>query len=93
MATPCNIHSPGLAAERHRGARHARLQGAAQAGLAAHTDPKLFRRWMLGCPGWSMPVCEMDVRPGGKYRWRWRSDEDGRSSASSASSAKSMRPR
>jgi uncharacterized protein YndB with AHSA1/START domain len=20
-------------------------------------------------------VCEMDVRPGGKYRWRWRSDE------------------
>ena len=24
-----------------------------------------------------MPVCDMDVRPGGKYRWRWRSDEDG----------------
>jgi uncharacterized protein YndB with AHSA1/START domain len=24
-----------------------------------------------------MPVCEMDVRPGGKYRWRWRSDESG----------------
>jgi uncharacterized protein YndB with AHSA1/START domain len=24
-----------------------------------------------------MPVCEMDVRPGGKYRWRWRSDENG----------------
>jgi uncharacterized protein YndB with AHSA1/START domain len=20
----------------------------------------------------------MDVRPGGKYRWRWRSDEDGK---------------
>ena len=32
---------------------------------------------MLGYPGWSMPVCEMDVRPGGKYRWRWRSDEGG----------------
>jgi uncharacterized protein YndB with AHSA1/START domain len=32
---------------------------------------------MLGPPGWSMPVCEMDVRPGGKYRWRWRSDENG----------------
>ena len=28
-------------------------------------------------PGWSMPVCEMDVRPGGEYRWRWRSDENG----------------
>jgi uncharacterized protein YndB with AHSA1/START domain len=24
-----------------------------------------------------MPICEMDVRPGGKYRWRWRSDENG----------------
>jgi uncharacterized protein YndB with AHSA1/START domain len=43
----------------------------------AHTDPKLVTRWMLGPPGWSMPVCEMDVRPGGKFRWRWRSDEGG----------------
>jgi uncharacterized protein YndB with AHSA1/START domain len=42
----------------------------------AHTVPDLARRW-LGYPGWSMPVCEMDVRPGGKYRWRWRSEENG----------------
>jgi uncharacterized protein YndB with AHSA1/START domain len=44
----------------------------------AHTVPRLVQRWMLGPPGWSMPVCEMDVRPGGKYRWRWRSEEDGK---------------
>jgi uncharacterized protein YndB with AHSA1/START domain len=44
----------------------------------AHTEPKLVQRWMLGPPGWSMPVCEMDVRVGGKYRWRWRSAEDGK---------------
>lgn len=43
----------------------------------AHTKPELVRKWMLGPPGWSMPVCEMDVRKGGKYRWRWRSDENG----------------
>jgi len=43
----------------------------------AHTEPKLMQRWLVGYPGWSMPVCEMDVRPGGKYRWRWRSDADG----------------
>ena len=43
----------------------------------AHTVPKLARQWLLGYPGWSMPVCEMDVRPGGKYRWRWRQDENG----------------
>ena len=40
----------------------------------AFTEPELVRRWMLGPPGWAMPVCEMDVRPGGTYRWRWRSD-------------------
>ena len=43
----------------------------------AHTEPELFQRWIGGYPGWSMPVCEMDVRLGGKYRWRWRSDENG----------------
>ncbi len=43
----------------------------------AHTEPQLLKRWMSGYSGWSMPVCEMDVRPGGKYRWRWRSDENG----------------
>jgi uncharacterized protein YndB with AHSA1/START domain len=43
----------------------------------AWTRPNLVQRWMLGPPGWTMPVCEMDVRPGGKFNWRWRSDENG----------------
>lgn len=43
----------------------------------AHTKPELVRQWLLGPPGWSMPVCEMDVRVGGKYRWVWRRDRDG----------------
>ena len=43
----------------------------------AYTEPALVRRWLLGPPGWAMPVCEMDVRVGGSYRWRWRSDKDG----------------
>jgi uncharacterized protein YndB with AHSA1/START domain len=42
-----------------------------------HTQPDLIRRWMLGPPGWSMPVCEVDLTVGGAYRYRWRSDEDG----------------
>ena len=43
----------------------------------AYMEPALMRRW-CGCqPGWSMPVCEMDMRVSGKYRWRWRSDENG----------------
>ena len=35
----------------------------------AHTKPALVRRWLLGPPGWSMPVCEIDLRVGGKYRY------------------------
>ena len=44
----------------------------------AYTTPELVKRWLLGPPGWSMPVCEMDVRVGGKFTWRWRSDEGGK---------------
>jgi len=44
----------------------------------AYTTPALMQRWLVGYPGWTMPVCEMDVRVGGKFRWRWRSIEDGK---------------
>jgi uncharacterized protein YndB with AHSA1/START domain len=37
-----------------------------------HTKPELVRRWLLGPPGWTMPVCEIDLRVGGKYRFVWR---------------------
>ena len=43
----------------------------------ALTKPELVRRWLLGPPGWSMPVCEIDLRVGGKYRYVWRQDSDG----------------
>jgi uncharacterized protein YndB with AHSA1/START domain len=43
----------------------------------AHTKPELVSQWLLGPPGWTMPVCEMDVRVGGKYRWVWKSEKDG----------------
>jgi uncharacterized protein YndB with AHSA1/START domain len=43
----------------------------------ALTKPELVKRWLLGPPGWSMPVCEIDLRVGGKYRYVWRQDSDG----------------
>jgi uncharacterized protein YndB with AHSA1/START domain len=43
----------------------------------AHTKPDLVRQWLLGPPGWTMPVCDMDVRVGGTYRWVWRKETDG----------------
>ncbi|MBL8234352.1 MAG: SRPBCC family protein [Bryobacterales bacterium] len=40
----------------------------------AFTKPELVRRWLLGPEGWTMPICEIDLRAGGKYRYVWRKD-------------------
>jgi uncharacterized protein YndB with AHSA1/START domain len=40
----------------------------------AWTKPEMMRRWLLGPDGWSMPVCEIDLRVGGCYRLVWRND-------------------
>ena len=32
----------------------------------AHTVPALLRRW-YGPPGWEMTVCDIDLKPGGKF--------------------------
>ncbi|MEO6324045.1 MAG: SRPBCC domain-containing protein [Thermoanaerobaculia bacterium] len=34
--------------------------------------PELLKRWMLGPPGWTMAICEVDLRVGGGYRVVWR---------------------
>ena len=41
----------------------------------AHTKPELIKRWLLGPPGWTMPICEVDFRVGGKYRYGWAHPE------------------
>jgi len=38
----------------------------------AFTKTELVRQWLLGPPGWSMPVCDIDLRVGGTYRYVWR---------------------
>ncbi|MBO9559113.1 MAG: SRPBCC family protein [Caulobacter sp.] len=43
--------------------------------FACMTKPDLVKRWMTGPPGWTMPVCEIDLRVGGKYRYVWRNTE------------------
>jgi uncharacterized protein YndB with AHSA1/START domain len=37
----------------------------------AITKPELVKRWQLGPPGWTMPVCEIDLKIGGRYRYVW----------------------
>jgi uncharacterized protein YndB with AHSA1/START domain len=43
----------------------------------AFTKPELVRRWLLGPDGWTMPVCEIDLRVGGRYRYVWRKEASG----------------
>jgi len=38
----------------------------------AFTKPELMQRWLLGPPGWSMPVCQLASKVGESYRYVWR---------------------
>lgn len=38
----------------------------------ALTKPELLKRWLGAISGWSMDVCEIDLKVGGKYRYLWR---------------------
>ena len=43
----------------------------------ALTRTELVKQWLLGPPGWTMPLCEIDLRVGGAFRYVWR-HADGR---------------
>jgi len=38
----------------------------------AWTKPELLRRWLGVRAGWTMVVCEVDLKVGGAYRYVWR---------------------
>lgn len=38
----------------------------------AWTTPQHLQQWLLGPEGWTMPICELDARPGGAWRYVWR---------------------
>ena len=48
-----------------------------EAVYRAHTDPKIVQQWLLGPEGWTMPVCQSDARPGGKFRYEWKHPHKG----------------
>lgn len=37
----------------------------------AFTEPALLKKWLFGPPEWSLAVCEIDLRVGGKIRYVW----------------------
>ena len=38
----------------------------------AWTSPEHLPHWLLGPAGWTMPICEIDLRPGGAWHYGWR---------------------
>lgn len=52
-----------------------RFRAPPEAVYRAHVETDLIQRWMLGPPGWTMPVCINDPRPGGKIRFEWQNGE------------------
>ena len=43
----------------------------------AYTQPALLKRWLGVRKGWTLPVCEVDLRVGGAYRYVWRKEAKG----------------
>jgi uncharacterized protein YndB with AHSA1/START domain len=41
----------------------------------AMSKPELIKQWLYGPPGWTMTLCEDDLRVGGSFRWGWRGPE------------------
>ena len=39
-----------------------------------YTRPDYVERWLLGGEGFAVVTCEIDLRVGGEYRYRWRSE-------------------
>jgi len=44
----------------------------------AHTRPELLQRWYGVRDGWTLPICEMDLRPDGRYLHSWRHETLGK---------------
>lgn len=38
----------------------------------AYTKPELLKRWLGVHNGWTLAVCEIDLKVGGSYRYVWR---------------------
>jgi uncharacterized protein YndB with AHSA1/START domain len=41
----------------------------------AFTNTRHVPNWLTGPEGWTMPVCEIDLRPGGTWRYVYRKDD------------------
>jgi uncharacterized protein YndB with AHSA1/START domain len=54
-----------------------RFAASPEAVYRAHIEPELIQKWMLGPPGWTMPVCISEPWPNGKIRFEWSNGNGG----------------
>ncbi len=54
-----------------------RFKAPPEAVYRAHIEPKIMQKWLLGPPGWTMPVCISEAKPGGKLRCEWSDGKGG----------------
>ena len=81
MASTDRVGSTAFATPSDRGLVMTRVVDAPRRLVwEAWTSPEHLPHWMLGPPGWTMPVCEIDLRPGGAWHFVWR-HADGRAMA------------
>jgi len=40
-----------------------------------YTKPEHLQKWLRGPEGWTMPICEMEPRSGGSWRYGWRKSD------------------
>lgn len=70
MASSTGSHQLTLTAEGDREALITRRVDAPRHIVwEAFTNPRYVPQWLVGPPGWSMPTCEIDLRPGGAWRY------------------------
>jgi len=43
----------------------------------ALTEPALIKQWLGSLPNWTFPLCEVDLKVGGKYRYEWKNTVTG----------------
>ena len=48
-----------------------RFAASPEAVYRAHLEPELIQQWMLGPEGWTMPVCQIEAKAGGRIRFEW----------------------
>ncbi len=53
------------------------VRGSVEQVWRCHHEAALLEQWMLGPPGWTMPVCQVADEVGGTYRYEWESEADG----------------